>query len=145
MSRCDSIGHAASREIAPVPWLLSTEPYAAPYSAAAPLRLGLTTIDTAMGLDVNVVSSTIDGATLTITSDETYVTQCSDAVWNGDGFDWDSIDAADYSCQAGTGLSEIDPAPQCFNGIDDDGDGPYDRHDPDCLVNGSFAPQDNRE
>jgi hypothetical protein len=115
-----------------IPYLLSTEPYTVLYAPAEPLRLGLTTLDAAMELDVTVVSSSSAGATLTISSNEDYVTQCTDGVWNGRSYGWDSIDAADYSCQAGNGLSEIDPAPQCSNGIDDDGDGPYDQYDADC-------------
>jgi hypothetical protein len=124
---------------------LWTAPYGIPGSGPHPLQLGTTTIDAAMDLIVDVISSDSGGATLTITSDPTYVTQCSDGVINGNNYLGTVWDQDDYSCQNGDGLSELEPAPACFNGLDDDGDGRTDEQDPGCLVDGVLQRQDDSE
>jgi hypothetical protein len=98
-----------------------------------------------MHLSVNVISSNEAGATVDITSDPSYVTQCTDGVSNETSWGSESYDGADYSCRTGDGLSELEPAPACYDGIDNDGDGRTDEQDPSCTADGTFQPEHDQE
>lgn len=128
-----------------LPFLLSTAPFGDPGAVPHPLPLGVTSIDAAMDLSVEVISSDAAGANVDITSDPSYVTQCADGVSNETSGGWESYDGDDYSCRIGDGLSELEPAPACYDGMDNDGDGRTDEQDPGCTAAGTLKPEDDHE
>jgi hypothetical protein len=87
----------------------------------------------------------VTGATVLIASDPSYVTQCTDGTRNETAASASAFDADDYSCSASGGLSELEPAPTCYDGVDNDADGRMDEQDPDCTVGGAFRPESDLE
>jgi hypothetical protein len=94
------------------PFLLSTAPFGEPGAVPHPLPLGVTSIDAARDLSVEVISSDAAGATVDVRSDPSYVTQCTDGVSNETSWGQPFYDDDDYGCRTGAGLSELEPPPR---------------------------------
>lgn len=52
---------------------------------------------------------------------------------------------ARVKARIGDGLSELEPAPACYDGMDNDGDGRTDEQDPGCTAGGTLKPEDDHE